>query len=246
MNNLVFVENGRPITDSLIVAETFGKQHKDVLRDIRELDCSKEFRERNFAPSSYRSEQNKELPKYLITQDGFSFLVMGYTGKEAARFKELYISEFNRMREQLSAPQLPKSFAEALRLAAQLEEEKEALQLQNAQSQQIISELKPKATYYDLILQNKSTVSITKIAKDYGMSGQALNNLLHELDIQFKQGECWLLYQRYADKGYTQSSTHVLDEEKSVMHTKWTQKGRLFIYELLKTKKDLLPTIERQ
>jgi len=246
MNNLVFIENGRPTTDSLIVAETFGKEHKHVTRNIRELECSKVFHQSNFGLVDYKDDGGRTYQKYLITQDGFSFLVMGYTGKEAARFKELYISEFNRMREQLSAPQLPKSFAEALRLAAQLEEEKEALQLQNAQSQQIISELKPKATYYDLILQNKSTVSITKIAKDYGMSGQALNNLLHELDIQFKQGECWLLYQRYADKGYTQSSTHVLDEEKSVMHTKWTQKGRLFIYELLKTKKDLLPTIERQ
>jgi len=245
MNNLVFIDNGRPITDSLIVAETFGKEHKHVTRNIRELECSEVFHQSNFGLVDYKDDGGRTYQKYLITQDGFSFLVMGYTGKEAARFKELYIAEFNRMREQLSGPRLPKSFAEALRLAAQLEEEKEAFQLQNAQSQQIISELKPKATYYDLILQNKSTVSITKIAKDYGMSGQALNNLLHELDVQFKQGDCWLLYQRYADKGYTQSSTHVLDEEKSVMHTKWTQKGRLFIYDLLKSKNNLLPTIER-
>lgn len=104
MNQLVFIENNRPVTDSLTVAETFGKQHKDVLRDIRSLECSEDFRERNFAPSSYRSEQNKELPKYIITQDGFAFLVMGYTGKEAARFKEMYINEFNRMHEQLADP----------------------------------------------------------------------------------------------------------------------------------------------
>ena len=245
MSNLVFVENGRPITDSLIVAETFNKEHKNVLRDIELLECSEEFSRLNFEQSTYINERGREYPKVNMTQDGFSFLAFGYTGREAAHFKEMYIGEFNRMREQLSGPRLPKSFAEALRLAAQLEEEKEVLQLQNAQNQQIISELKPKATYYDLILQNKSTVSITKIAKDYGMSGQALNNLLHELDVQFKQGDCWLLYQRYADKGYTQSSTHVLDEEKSVMHTKWTQKGRLFIYDLLKSKNNLLPTIER-
>ncbi|MEV2390444.1 Rha family transcriptional regulator [Paenibacillus larvae] len=104
MNQLVFIENGKTVTDSLTVAEVFGKRHKDVLRDIRNLECSQEFRERNFAPTTYISGQNKDLPKYIITQDGFSFLVMGYTGKEAARFKEMYIAEFNRMRKQLTKP----------------------------------------------------------------------------------------------------------------------------------------------
>lgn len=104
MTSLVRIENGQLITDSLIVADTFAKNHKDVLRDVRELECSEEFRQRNFAPSSYKSEQNKDLPKIDMTQDGFTFLAMGYTGKEAARFKEMYISEFNRMRHQLSDP----------------------------------------------------------------------------------------------------------------------------------------------
>nr|WP_259407203.1 phage antirepressor KilAC domain-containing protein [Bacillus safensis] len=110
----------------------------------------------------------------------------------------------------------------------------------------MINELQPKASYYDLVLQNKSLLSISKIAKDYGMSGTKMNKLLHELGIQFKQGNSWLLYQKYADKGYTQSKTHAIDSEKSRLHTYWTQKGRLFIYETLKSKRSILPIIERE
>ncbi|WP_369795776.1 phage antirepressor KilAC domain-containing protein [Anoxybacillus sp. KU2-6(11)] len=105
--------------------------------------------------------------------------------------------------------------------------------------------MQPKATYYDLILQNKSLISISKIAKDYGMSAMKMNQLLHQLGIQYKQGDCWLLYSKYQDKGYTQSKTHTIDSETSKMHTYWTQKGRLFIYEMLKNKLGILPLIER-
>lgn len=126
------------------------------------------------------------------------------------------------------------------------QKEKQSLQLENAQSKQIINELQPKATYYDLVLQNKTLLSMTRIAKDYGMSAIALNNMLHELGVQFKQCDVWLLYQKYADKGYTQSKTHVLDDERNKFHTYWTQKGRLFIYDLLKSKNGILPLIERE
>lgn len=102
MNQLVFIENKKVVTDSLTVAEVFGKEHKRVMQDIRELECSEEFNRHNFVLISYRDSINREKPKYIITQDGFSFLVMGYTGKEAARFKEMYINEFNRMRESLN------------------------------------------------------------------------------------------------------------------------------------------------
>lgn len=112
-------------------------------------------------------------------------------------------------------------------------------------AEQQVQELKPKATYYDLVLQNKSLLSVSKIAKDYGMSARALNKLLHELGVQYKQGDIWLLYAKHQDKGYTQTSTYALDEEHSKVTTKWTQKGRLFIYDLLKDN-DILPTIEQQ
>ncbi|REI11768.1 phage antirepressor [Staphylococcus felis] len=111
-------------------------------------------------------------------------------------------------------------------------------------AEQQVKELQPKATYYDLILQNKSLLSVTKIAKDYGMSARGLNKLLHELGVQYKQGDIWLLYAKHQDKGYTHTSTYALDEERSKVTTKWTQKGRLFIYDLLKDN-GILPTIEQ-
>lgn len=125
----------------------------------------------------------------------------------------------------------------------------ENLQLENAQQKQRIGELEPKASYYDLILQNNSLVSITSIAKDYGMSGTSLNKKLHELGVQYKLGEQWLLYSKYHDKGYTFSKTQNYNRtdgsQGSKLHTYWTQKGRLFIYELLK-QQAILPLIERE
>jgi anti-repressor protein len=112
-------------------------------------------------------------------------------------------------------------------------------------AEQQVNELKPKATYYDLVLQNKSLLSVSKIAKDYGMSARSLNKLLHSLGVQYKQGDIWLLYAKYQDKGYTHTSTYALDEEHSKVTTKWTQKGRLFIYDLLK-EQDILPVIEQE
>ncbi|KAF6618306.1 ORF6C domain-containing protein [Paenibacillus sp. EKM102P] len=104
MTQLVFIENGQTVTDSLTVAEVFKKEHKHVLRDIKSLECSEEFIESNFGLIDYTDSRNRTQQKYIISQDGFSFLAMGYTGKEAARFKEMYITEFNRMKETMSKP----------------------------------------------------------------------------------------------------------------------------------------------
>lgn len=139
----------------------------------------------------------------------------------------------------------PDLFINALQQLKQERERTANLQLKIAQKEQIINEMKPKACYYDMILQNKSTVPISQIAKDYGMSGRAFNAMLHDLGIQFKQGNTWLLYSKYQNNGYTQSRTHAIDAERSVMHTYWTQKGRLFLYDVLKNQKNLLPVIER-
>lgn len=129
-----------------------------------------------------------------------------------------------------------------INLATQLKQEREGRLI----AEQRVNELTPKATYYDLVLQNNSLLSITKIAKDYGWSGTKMNHFLHENKVQFKQGDTWLLYQKYADKGYTQSKTNIVDGgKKTVMHTYWTQKGRLFIYELMKSK-GYLPVIEKE
>lgn len=107
-----------------------------------------------------------------------------------------------------------------------------------------IEEMQPKADYYDIILQSDSLVSVTQIAKDYGMSAVRMNQLLHDLGVQFKQGDMWLLYQEYADKGYTQSKTFAFDDTGSKQHTYWTQKGRFFLYEMLK-QHGIVPMIEQ-
>jgi len=113
---------------------------------------------------------------------------------------------------------------------------------------QIIGELRPKADYVDWILKNKGTVAITQIAKDYGMSGNAMNRMLHDLGVQYKQGKQWLLYRKYHASGYTHSETVDIirsDGRPDIeMYSKWTQKGRLFLYELLKDN-GVLPMIEQ-
>lgn len=83
--------------DSLYVASFFEKRHDAVLRDIKNLDCSEEFRAHNFVGATYKDEQGKKRPCYYMTRDGFVFLAMGYRGKKAAYFKELYIKRFNEM-----------------------------------------------------------------------------------------------------------------------------------------------------
>lgn len=138
----------------------------------------------------------------------------------------------------------------AIQALTKLKEERaarKALELDNQVKSQQIAELQPKATYYDLILQCKDLLSVTEIAKDYGMSAKGLNTMLHELGVQYNQSGVWFLYARYQHEGYTQTKTqnynHPDGTQGSKVHTYWTQKGRLFIYNLLKSE-GILPTIE--
>ena len=122
------------------------------------------------------------------------------------------------------------------------------LELDNERQHQLIGELKPKADYTDKILSSKGTVTINAIANDYGLTAIAMNKKLHELGIQYKQGNQWLLYREYRACGYTHSKTihffHKDGRPDTSMHMEWTQKGRLFLYELLK-KNGIVPMIER-
>lgn len=99
--NFVYVENGQAMTDSRSIADKFGKRHADILRSIKTLECSAEFTERNFALSEYMDKSGRKNPYYKVTRDGFVFLITGFTGREAARFKEDYIAAFNQMEVQL-------------------------------------------------------------------------------------------------------------------------------------------------
>lgn len=128
-----------------------------------------------------------------------------------------------------------------IKLATELKKEQEQnkqLTETCSQQQQVIGELKPKADYVDKILKSDSLVTITQIAKDYGMSGQGMNKVLHDLHIIYSCNKQWLLYSQHQAKGYTFSETVDIPREdgttKVVMNTKWTQKGRLFLYETLK------------
>ena len=102
---LVSIENEVPKTTSLVVAKFFGKRHSDVLRAVSKLDCSEDFSQRNFASADYIDEQGKPRTMLSMTKDGFIFLVMGFTGRQAARLKETYINEFNRMSDALNQRQ---------------------------------------------------------------------------------------------------------------------------------------------
>lgn len=243
MNELVIMNDRQAVTTSLKIAEVFNKQHKHVLEAIEDkIQSAENSADYNsmFYETTYKDARNRNQKQYLLNRDGFTFIAFGFTGKEADRFKLDFIKAFNKMESQLKSG-IPTNYVEALRLAANQAEELEA-------KNQIIGELKPKADYLDKILKSKSLVTATQIAKDYGMSGQAFNKLLNELGVQYKQSNQWLLYTKYQDKGYTSSETFVVEDtaglEKTVMNTKWRQKGRLFLYNLLKDN-GVLPLIER-
>lgn len=144
-------------------------------------------------------------------------------------------------------------FARALKMAdqtiAKLKGSVETLTAEVSVKNQIIGELKPKADYYDEILKNPGLVTITQIAKDYGMSGKKMNDILHDLGIQYKQSGQWLLYDKYSKNGYTHSETVDIvrsDGRRDVkMNTKWKQKGRIFLYNMLK-EKGIVPMIEQE
>ena len=138
-----------------------------------------------------------------------------------------------------------------LRAQRWIEEQKEKQQLLTtvAVQNQQIADLQPKASYYDVVLNCKDLISTSAIAKDYGKSAIWMNRYLHEKGVQFKQGDIWLLYQRYAREGYTSTKTHTYlgtnGETHTKVHTYWTQKGRLFIYELMKSD-GYMPLIEME
>ena len=195
------------------------------------------------------SGQNREV--IFINESGLYSLILSSKMPNAKKFKHWVTAEvlpairkhgMYAIDEILENPDL------AIAALTQLKEERERrkqLECQTLIQRQQIAEMQPKASYYDLILQNKNTVPITQIAKDYGMSGRKFNELLHELGVQYKFRKTWLLYQQYAECGYTQSRTYAIDESRSVMHTYWTQKGRLFLYDLLKSE-GILPVIEQE
>lgn len=161
MNNLVFNQNGSALTNSLLVAEKFGKEHNLVMRTIRDLQTSVQNRTHLFVESEYPDKYNRMQPMYIMNRDGFTLLAMGFTGKKALEFKLQYIEAFNKMEESLSKSNqfsLPQSFSEALRLAAEQAETIEKQQLQ-------IESQKPKVLFSTAVETSKSSCLIGELAK---------------------------------------------------------------------------------
>lgn len=233
-----------PVVSSRAVAKELNKNHQHVLRDLETIKSHSPNLDSEIIESQFTNSRGRNYREYLLTKDGFTLYMFNIQGHND--FKMAYINKFNEMEQQIQN-RLPGSYKEALTQLLETVEQKEKLELENNMNKQKIAEFEPKASYLDTILNNKSLVTVGQIAKDYGMSAQALNKLLHDLKVQYKQSGQWLLYSNIQDKGYTHSSTTEIehkDGSTSVrMNTKWTQKGRLFIYELLKDN-DILPTIE--
>jgi Rha family phage regulatory protein len=252
MKELVFIEKGQAVTDSLTVSEVFGKRHDNVISDIEnqiyklEEAGEVDFSLLNFKESTYKNERGREYKKINLTEDAFTLIAMSYTTPEAMKFKVKFIQEFKRMRNELANKNLP-----SYSIEDPIERAKKWIleQTEKKMLEQRLAETEPKATYYDEILKSINTVNISQIAKDYGLSGQALNSILHDEGVQYKLSGQWLLYSKHQDKGYTKSETQEYirsnGEIGTKLHTKWTQKGRLFIHQVL-GKRGIVPVMDRE
>lgn len=254
MNEITTVTETRTL-DSREVAQMIDMRHADLMRNIghyievmgknAKLRSSDFFIERTYKQAG----NGKKVKRYDITKQGCEMVANKLTGKKGILFTAEYVKRFNEMEQGITKDSY--MIADPIERAKAWIHEREQYETVLAEaerSKQIIGELKPKADYTDRILRNKGLVTITQIARDYGMSGNAMNKKLHELHVIYRCGSGqWLLYSKYQAKGYTQSETVDLthsDGTKFVqMNTKWTQKGRLFTYELLK-KNGTLPMIE--
>lgn len=248
MNDLVIMHDQKAVTTSLQVAEDFGKRHDHVLESIQNLTTENQGVKIFFYEGTYENSRGREYPMYYMNRDGFTLLAMSFTGKQALKFKLKYIDAFNKMEAALK-PSLPGSYKDALLQLVAAEEEKEQLQLENKILDQRVSEMEPKVTYVDEVLKSTDLMVTTQIADDYGMTAHAFNKLLHTNGIQYKINGQWLLYAKHKGQGYTKSHTTTFRKqdgsEGTRLMTKWTQKGRLYIYELLKAK-SILPIMEKK
>lgn len=230
MNEIVYKSaKGNPVTNSKVIAEKFGKNHKDVLRAIRGLECSDDFHKRNFAPMFYTStlgNGGKRQDSYTImTRDGFTFLVMGFTGKEAAQFKEQFIEAFNKMEIELKQLTILPNFsnpAEAARAWAEQYEQKQI-------AEDRVKQLSPKAELADRLIDTETRVDIGQAAKllKLPFGRNTFFKSLREIGIFFKARN--EPKQEYIERGYFQLFMTVIPTQNhgdlSVTKIIVTQKG---------------------
>lgn len=249
MTDIITITQAQTMS-SLQIAELTGKNHAHVMEAIRTMEPAwQKVSQSNFRLASYIDRQGKERPCYHLTKTECLYVATKFNDEARARL----VLRWEEL-EAANQPKVPTSFREALLLAAaqqeQIEEQQKLIVAQNEQLRDLNAaneEMRIKVSYYDQILESKSTVTTTQIAQDYGMSAKKFNIELRNLKIQRKVGGQWILYAPYNTMGYVHSETFIPEcstTGKVVMTTKWTQKGRLFLYETLK-KKGVLPLIER-
>ena len=245
---------------SLEIAEVTGKQHSNVMRDIRSIlrQGVHQFNfELMFRISKLGNDAERKDPYYRLTPKGCLILASGYD----ALLREKIIDRLEDL-EKNSKPQLPGNYLDALKQLVASEEQKQQLTLENRrQAEQLevkdtqiaelnttVSEMQDKVSYLDLIMQSKEHLTATQIGLDYGMSAVAFNRMLAAFKVQRKVNNVWVVYAPYITEGYVTSNTierkHADGKPYFIQHTVWTQKGRAFLYQQLK-KKGVLPTIER-
>ena len=241
--------NGVPYFVGKDVAEILGYSNtrKALLDHVDEEDKTDGV--------TIRDSIGREQAPVLINESGLYSLILSSKMPNARRFKRWVTSEILptiRKHGVYATDELIANPDLAIAAFTALKEEREKnrlLEQTTAVQKQQIAEMKPKASYYDVVLNCKDLISTSTVAKDYGKSAIWMNRYLHEKGVQFKQGDIWLLYQKYAEKGYTNTKTHSYSANDGTIHTKphtyWTQKGRLFVYELLKAD-GILPTMEQE
>lgn len=237
-----YVVNGRELWETLKSKRQFANW---IEKRLNECDAKENEDYEVFNKFVKNPKGGRPLDEYIIKLDiakEMAMLERNEIGKKVRKHfieieKRYYKQNFALSREELFSM----AFVEAQKVLTQKDKE---IEIKN----QIISELKPRADYTDLVLKSKSLVTINQIAQDYGMSAYAFNKALYKLGIQYKQSGQWLLYQQYRGKGYVQSETiyfkHSDGRPDVNMITKWTTKGRLFLYNILK-ENGILPTIEK-
>lgn len=258
MNEISTIVDGERMT-SLQIAEITGRRHTDVMRSIRKMEPAWEkVSERKFALAEYQDEQGKPRPCYSLNKEECIYIATKFNDEARAKL----IKRWKELEEQ-SKPSVPQNYLEALKSPVKSEEEKQQLALENRKQQQEIltiskenmelgnkiTDMLPKVSYYDKILQSNATMTITQIAQDYGMSAIKMNKELEAMKIQHKVRGQWILYGQFLTGGYVHSRAIDIirsDGRHDVKYnTEWTTKGRIFLYEALKAK-GVLPLIEQE
>ena len=250
MEELVFKgANDQVLTNSLLVAEKFEKNHRDVLEVIRTIIRSAENSAvlAMFCESSYLNQQNKEQPMYVMNRDGFTLLAMGFTGSKALQFKMDFIIAFNKMEsmlksddyilmrsQQILQKRIEIAEQKALILQAQNEQLAETVTIQSTK----LKESAPKVEYFENVLQSVNTYTSTQIAKEVGFkSADQLHKKLREMKVMYYQSGQWLLTAKYCGKGYTKPRTTQFTRSDGSVGTNtitvWSEAGRLFVHNLL-------------